>query len=276
MPRRKSSAAPKRRTSLAARADLHELYERSVQDPPADADTLARLYRKIRGREPEVLREDFCGTATLAAHWVKAGPKRRAVGIDLDRETLDWGRKRNRAALSFDAAERLELLQANVLDSRGPKADVTCALNFSYCIFKERRQLLAYFKAVRKHLRPNGIFVLDVLGGTNVMGIDENREHHGDFIYVWEQAHFDPLTHDFLAYIHFEFPDGSRAPRAYAYDWRLWTMPELCDLLLDAGFSATHRLWEKTDADGEGLGLFYEPKRVENQESWWTYLVAER
>jgi SAM-dependent methyltransferase len=261
---------------LAAKADLHALYERAVQDPEVDADTLAKLYRKIRGREPEVLREDFCGTATLAAHWVKPGPHRRAVGIDLDKPTLEWGRRHNRAALSESAALRLELLQANVLDGRGPRADVTCALNFSYCIFKERRQLLEYCKAVRKRLRPDGIFVLDVLGGSEAMGQDENRHNLGEFVYVWEQAHFDPLTHDFLAYIHFEFPDGSRASRAYTYDWRLWTMPELCDVLLDAGFSATHRFWEKTDARGEGLGLFYEPKRVENQESWWTYLVAER
>ena len=136
--------------------------------------------------------------------------------------------------------------------------------------------LLEYFKAARKRLKADGIFVLDVLGGTDSMGADVNSHHLGDFVYVWEQAHFDPLTHEFLAHIHFEFPDGSRVTKAYTYDWRLWTMPELCDVLRDAGFSATHPLWEKTDARGEGLGLFYEPKRVENQQSWWTYLVAER
>lgn len=276
MSRRKASAAPKRRKSQAAKADLHELYERSVQDPPTDADTLARLFRKIRGREPEVLREDFCGTAILSTHWVMAGPRRRAVAIDLDKPTLEWSRRHNRTKLQAEQAERLELLQANVLDGEGARSDITAALNFSYCIFKQRSQLLEYFKAARKRLKSDGIFVLDVLGGTDSMGPDVNSHHLGDFVYIWEQAHFDPLTHEFLAHIHFEFPDGSRVTKAYTYDWRLWTMPELCDVLRDAGFSATHPLWEKTDARGEGLGLFYEPKRVENQQSWWTYLVAER
>ena len=33
---------------------------------------------------------------------------------------------------------------------------------------------------------------------------------------------------------------------------------------------------EKTNAEGEGTGTFYEPDYVENQEIWWTYLAAER
>ena len=275
--RRKRSKRRKKKT-MAARADLHELYERSVQDPDVDAQTLATLYGFYRDEEPVTLREDFCGTATLAKHWVLAGSSRRAVGVDLDHKTLQWARAHNLETLKKGQRKRLELIEGNVLAGQGPKADVTCALNFSYCIFKQRQQLLEYFRVVREGLAPGGIFVLDVLGGTEAMGPDENVHDHDDFVYVWEQVRFDPLTHDFLAHIHFEFPDGSRVKKAYTYDWRLWSMPELCDLLDEAGFSATHRLWEKTDKRGEGLGLFYEPKpkRTENQESWWTYLVAER
>ena len=45
---------------------------------------------------------------------------------------------------------------------------------------------------------------------------------------------------------------------------------------LQAGFARVRLLWERTNFDGEGTGSFYEPKHVENQDSWWTYVVAER
>jgi hypothetical protein len=120
------------------------------------------------------------------------------------------------------------------------------------------------------------VFILDLWGGTEVMDEDENRHDHGDFAYRWEQEFFDPLSHEMACHIHFEFPDGSSLSPAFSYDWRLWMAPELRDILLEAGFSAVHLLWERTDEKGDGTGAFYEPKRVENQASWWTYIVAER
>jgi SAM-dependent methyltransferase len=266
----------RRRRTQAALADRHQLYEKAVQDPAVDCDTLARLYRRYRKKDAKVFREDFCGTGLLSTTWVKGKRDRKAIGIDLDRPTLQWGQAHHVDAAGPDVARRVKLLEANVLDGKGGKADISCALNFSYQVFKERKDLLAYFKSARRCLKPDGIFVLDVLGGTEAMGEDENLHDHGDFTYHWEQAKFDPLTHDFECHIHFEFPDGSKLPRAFSYYWRLWTVPELTDLLLEAGFSKVRKLWEKTDKKGEGTGAFYEPKEVENQESWWTYLVAER
>ncbi len=162
------------------------------------------------------------------------------------------------------------------MDGAGPKADITCALNFSYFIFKERQQLLRYFKAAYGALKRDGIFVLDLLGGPDAMGTDENREKLRGFTYIWEQASFDPLTHAFRCHIHFELPGGKHMKRAFTYDWRLWTAPELRDLLHEAGFAKVHLMWEKTDADGDGLGVYYEPKRAQNEACWWTYVVAER
>lgn len=268
----------RRHTKLAAKADRHALYERAVQDPEADVDTMARLYKRFRKKEPKVFKEDFCGTGLLSTTWARSKKDRKAIGVDLCGETLAWGREHNVQAAGADVARRVKLIEANVLDGKGGKADITCALNFSYSCLKQRADLLRYFKVVRKGLAPDGVFVLDVLGGTEAMGEDENLHDLGDFTYRWEQAAFDPLTHDMVCHIHFDFPDGSSISPAFSYDWRLWTMPELCDLLREAGFSAVHRLWEKTDADNEGTGAFYEPKplSVENQESWWTYLVAER
>ncbi len=274
----KKGRVPKgrRKKTLAALADRHTLYERAVQDPQTDAATLAKLYQSFRKKSPKSLREDFCGTATLATAWVEGNKARTAVGVDLDAPTLAWGREHNIGRTAASVARRIELLQGNVLEGKGPKADVTCALNFSYCCFKKRKDLLQYFKAARKSLRPEGLFIADVLGGSETMGPDENHHKLGEFTYRWTQEFFDPLTHEMRCTISFHFPDGSSLDPAFSYDWRLWTMPELADVCREAGFSKVHRMWEKTDKRGEGTGVFFEPKRVENQESWWTYLVAER
>ena len=56
--------------------------------------------------------------------------------------------------------------------------------------------------------------------------------------------------------IHFKFPDGSKIKRAFSYTWRLWTAPELRDMLLDAGFRNVTVYWEGEDDNGEGNGEF--------------------
>lgn len=265
-----------KKKTQAELADPHALYERAVQDPKTDAAALGKLYRRVRKRAAKLMREDFCGTGSLSAAWVNGGKERSAYGVDLDRPTLDWGLENNVAPMSAGLAQRITLVEGNVLTQRGPKADIACALNFSYCCLKDRKSLVTYFKNVRKNLAKDGVFVMDVLGGSDTMGPDENRHDLGGFTYRWKQHFFDPLTHDFRCTISFFFDDGSKISPAFEYDWRLWTMPELCDALEEAGFSGTHRMWEKTDKKGNGTGEFDEPKRVENQESWWTYLIAER
>jgi len=265
-----------RRPSLASRADRHDLYELAVQAPESDADTLASLFRRFRKREALSLREDFCGTAALSTAWVKGKRGRTAIGVDLDQPTLDWGLEHRVRPAGPEVAARVELRRANVLDGVGPKVDVAAGLNFSYCVLHERAALVAYFRAARRKLVDDGILVLDVFGGSETMGTKLNRRKVGKFTYRWEQRSFDPLSHHIVCAIGFEFPDGSSIDDAFYYDWRLWTVPELRDALLEAGFSRVRALWERTDFDGEGTNSFYEPKHVDNQESWWTYVVAER
>jgi SAM-dependent methyltransferase len=275
---RRRSTADKRssRRSIAAESDRHELYESAVQDPAADADTLGRFYRRFRKRDAMTLREDFCGTAALSTAWVQTRRGRKAIGVDLDLPTMHWGRKRHIEPAGPDVERRVRLHHANVLDGVGGRTDIGCALNFSYSVFKRRADLLAYFRVARRKLAVDGVFILDVLGGWESMHEELMERGYPGFTYQWEQARFCALSHEILCYIHFQFPDGSSIPRAFTYDWRLWTAPELRDLLLEAGFSKVHLLWERTDTDGEGTGAYYEPRIVENQESWWTYIVAER
>ena len=278
MPRSSASSKSKAsaRSTLAAQADRHALYELAVQDPEGDVKFFARTYRKLRGHDPVSMREDFCGTAALCEAWARSSPERTAMGVDLSQDTMNWGLEHHIVPAGREIASRVTLVCEDVREVRKPKVDFTCALNFSYNCFKTRAELLEYFTAVHAGLNREGVFLLDMLGGTEAIVEGSTDNDHGDFTYRWEQARFDALTHDFLCHIHFLFPDGSKLLEAFTYDWRLWMAPELRDILLEAGFSKVHFYWEKVDAKGEGTGVFYEPDYVENQEIWWTYIAAER
>lgn len=266
----------------ADRADRHELYQKAVQDPDTEIPLMLERFRELRKREPLSFREDFCGTAYLSTAWCKGSPERVALGVDLCQETLAWGRLHNVEAAGAEVAARISLLHANVLEVDEPRVDITCAFNFSYNVFKDRDALRAYFEAAHRGLKQDGILVMDVYGGTESMDeLEEERDVNDDFSFIWQQKRFNPITHDIECYIHFEFADGSRMKKAFQYDWRLWTLPELRELLLEAGFSRVRVYWEEfedTDDDDEYLeatGRYVEVDEVENQESWVSYIIAE-
>jgi hypothetical protein len=94
---------------------------------------------------------------------------------------------------------------------------------------------------------------------------------------VWDQADFDPVTNHILCKIHFEFRNGSRMKNAFVYDWRLWTLMELREMMEEAGFTDIHVLWEGTDREtGEGNSVFRRVVRGGDEEAWIAYLVGRR
>ena len=54
----------------------------------------------------------------------------------------------------------------------------------------------------------------------------------------------------------------------------MWSIPELREILEDAGFSRTVAYWEGEDDDGDGDGNFYISNKEDNCESWVTYIAA--
>lgn len=267
---------------MAEQADRHVLYQESVQAPESDVEFFIDTYKSLRGREAMSMREDFCGTALLSVDWCKTNPGRSAVGIDLDKPTLDWGMEHN--IVPNNMTDRIRLLEGNVLDAPDEKVDLACALNFSYCCFKTRDELRAYFENARKGLKEDGILVLDLLGGTETMDeLEEEREGDEDenYTYIWDQDKFNPINHHMTCYIHFEFDDGSRLDKAFTYEWRLWMIPEISELLKEAGFSKVHVYWEEfvddedDDEEMEGTGIYHDVTEAEQQESWVNYIVAE-
>ena len=265
--------------SQADTADPHELYELSVQCAESEVDFVADTFRQLRGRDARILREDFCGTANVCCEWVKRDSRHQAIGIDLDPEVLNWGEAHNLSQLSAKQRSRVHLIQGNVLNVQTAPADIISAMNFSYWLLKERQQLLAYFKRVFQSLRPDGIFFLDAYGGyDSFREIEEKREietDSGNFTYIWEQARFNPIDHHLLCHIHFEFADGSMLERAFSYDWRLWTLPEIQELLRQAGFKPSI-YWQGWDEEGEPDGEFHPATEADADAGWICYIVAEK
>lgn len=254
--------------------DKHVLYMRSVQDADAEIAFFNRVYSKLRGKNALVLREDFCGTAAVACKWVRSHKERRAYGIDLHLPTLRWGIKHHLNPLGKDAS-RVNLIHGDVLDNHPVKADVVAALNFSYFTFKERPLMLRYAKGIYESLADDGLFVLDIFGGTDAMEVSEEETDHGDFTYVWDQASFNQVTGHIKCHIHFKLPGGKMMRRAFTYDWRLWSLPEMTDILRDAGFKEVQVYWEGTDRkSGDGNGVFRQTRTGDDSECYVSYIVG--
>jgi hypothetical protein len=269
------SAAPRVRYT-ARTADRYELYQLAVQAPEDDLAFLEKAFRRWRKRTPLHFREDFCGTAFLCATWVAKDELRTAEGYDLDAAPLAWGRQHNLSEIG-DAAARVTLNRRDVRAKGRRPADLRVAQNFSYMVFKERAQLLEYFRAAQKDLAADGVFALDHYGGLEATEETSETRRCPGFTYVWDQARYLPGTGDYLCHIGFKFRDGTEMKRAFSYDWRYWHLTEVKDLLLEAGFRAVHLYFEQSDDDDYGNGEFVldpEGRTSRNCAGIVTYLIA--
>ena len=274
----------KHKLSMADKADRHSLYQSSVQAPEAEVEFMSKTFAELRGRKALSMKEDFCGTAYLATEWCKSDPERSCIGVDIDEPTLEWGMKNNIQPAGEDVASRITIINADVRDIIEPKVDCTCAFNFSYCLFESRDELRKYFIKAREGLNDEGLLFMDLFGGTEAIDVleEETELDDMDATYRWEHVYYNPINHHMDCAIHFDFDDGSSLENAFTYSWRLWSIPEIRELLEEAGFTRSRVYWERyedTDEDSdelEGTGEYYETEEVENQESWMIYIVAEK
>jgi cyclopropane fatty-acyl-phospholipid synthase-like methyltransferase len=272
-PRKKKSGPAK--ATLAEQADRHALYENAVQCVEAEIDFVDDTFTKLRSRRAAKLREDFCGTANSSCEWVRRREANRAVGVDLDTEVQQWGREHHVARLDEEQQKRVELIHADVMEVATEPVDVVLAMNFSYWVFKQRDTLVRYFRRIHEALVDDGILFLDCFGGYEAFEeLKEPRKCKG-FTYVWHQARYNPITGDYRCKIHFKFKDGSQIKNAFVYDWRLWTLPELTEMLAEAGFRPSV-YWEEADEDGEGNGVFQRTTQGDADAGWIAYIVAEK
>ncbi|MCC7145110.1 MAG: class I SAM-dependent methyltransferase [Phycisphaeraceae bacterium] len=266
----------RRAKSMAKQADRFALYQQAVQEPEHEVAFLDRIFRRQFARPATILREDFCGAFSVCCHWVRGRPNRQAIGVDLDPKALAWGKQHNLAKLPIAAQERITLLKRDVRRVAGTKADIVAAQNFSFFTFHTRRELCSYFRAAYRNLGPQGMLALDIMGGYETFKEDlrETRRLR-NFRYQWEQARFDPISHRGTFNIHFLFPDGSEIPKAFTYHWRLWTIPEIRELLAQAGFPRSDVYWEGTNQKtGKGNGVFRTRQKAPSDPAWIAYIIA--
>ena len=222
------------------------------------------------------MREDFCGTFALSCEWVKLDPKHESYSLDLDPEPISYGKTNYLPKLKPEQQKRVHLHEGNVLTSRMPSTDIAIAMNFSFYIFKTRELLKKYFANSYRHLKKDGVFILDCFGGSQCYDeIEESTKHRG-FTYYWDQTGFDPVTNQALFYIHFKPKGQQKVEKVFTYDWRMWSIPELRELLAEVGFKKTHVYWEGTTKKGEGDGKFTRTEKGEACLSWIAYIAAEK
>ena len=258
--------------------DKYKIYTQAVQSPDTDVRFFKKVYRQTRdGKKPKRFREDFCAAYAISCEWVKLDKENIAYGVDLDPETLDYGHNNNFPYLNKDQRRRIMILEADVLKVKTPKMDIIAAMNFSYCFFKEREKLKAYFAKAYKDLKSDGVFIIDCFGGSMTQEPNEENTKHRNFVYYWDQVSFDPVSYEAMFYIHF-WRKGERKCRekVFTYDWRLWTIPELRDLMTEVGFKRVDIYWEGTTRSGAGDGVFRKVKKGEHCEAWIAYVVGVR
>ena len=268
------------KTTAPVLFDKYDFYRRAVQSPEVDVVFLRDTYRELKTIEPKSLREDFCGTFAISCEWAKLSPKLHAYGVDLDREPIAYGMAHNLPELSKNAQGRVTIREDNVLNPGLPKVDIIAAMNFSHYIFKTRDVMKSYFSNALATLNDGGLLIADCFGGPGCQKKNRDSTDHRGFTYVWEQVGFDPVTSEAVFHIHFKVKEKNRRVvrhmNQFTYDWRMWSILELREMMLEVGFKKTHVYWEGTSRKGDGNGIFTRVTTGEECEAWVAYVVGEK
>jgi hypothetical protein len=267
--------------------DRFDLYELCVQSPRH----VASFLRGVHPGRPTVLGEDFCGTAAVSRRWIADADRLdepgRAIAVDLDPEVLAKASSLNDAAATGD---RVRLARADCAASapvsRDDAADVIFVGNFSIGYIHTRAQLLTYLRRTRARLAlgnsgfGGGAFVCDTYGGATAFGLGGFERRHPSrgrevIRYAWQHETADPATSMVENSISFRVElDGeviAELPRAFVYRWRLWSIAELREAMVEAGFARTAVYKDVNTPPGE------RPEPVEPGASLgedWIVLVA--
>ncbi|MEM1355116.1 MAG: hypothetical protein AAGH88_09550 [Planctomycetota bacterium] len=258
-----------------------DLYRLAVQHPLAEVDFIEKAWGHYRGAEsePVLLREDFAGTAAVAAAWVQSGrgaePTRRAFAVELDPVTATWAQD-----TWCELGPDLQIYISDVIEMHTAPADVTVALNFSVLIYHDQAALLGYLRHARAMLDERGLLILDLFGGSGSRVAQARRIQtrrivpdegaFDPFDYAWEQREYDPMTEKIDCRIHFTLADGMELNDVFVYDWRLWRPEAVIELARQAGFQQAE-LWADTpDQPGRYVPLARDPVA----EDWVGYLVC--
>jgi len=257
----------------------YDLYEASVQDSQSEMDFLARVYQESFQAKANILREDFCATFRNACAWVQKDNLHKAIAIDVSQETLDYGKARM-THLSQDEQERLKILCEDVHKVKTTKADIISVSNFSIGYLKSRVTLVQYLKHALTGVGKKGLVVFDLLGGQemSVPQVDKRSFKMPDgqkIKYFWDHDSFNPITNEATFYIHYKIKGTPRFERVFEYHWRMWSISEIRDCMMEAGFDGVKVYWEEDDEEtGEGSDHYSMHEKAEDCPVWIAYVVG--
>ena len=233
------------------------------------------LLRAIHAHDPKILGEDFAGTAALSHLWVeRAGCS--AIAVDFDEETLTRRGEH----------ERITKHLSDVREVSDP-CDLLFVGNFSIGYLHTRAELVEYLTHCHKRLEASGgVFVCDTYGGESAFtlgGVHRAHPMPGGKLcrYTWEQHAADPTTGMVTNLIHFRVERAGviefELEDAFVYEWRLWSIPELRDAMVEAGFRETQvyaKLADAVDDEGNAYVMPVEDGEEELEDSYIVLVVA--
>ena len=117
--------------SQSKKADIHDLYEKSVQNVEHEIEFIQETYMNIKGKRAYIYREDFCGTALSSYKWIKQGENFEAIAIDNDCSVLAWSIKNRLNKLNVSELKRISMIESDVNQVNAKKSDVLAAFNLS-------------------------------------------------------------------------------------------------------------------------------------------------
>lgn len=272
--------------------DRFECYELCVQSPRHVVGFLRALFRAENGSDPTILGEDFSGTCAVSRRWCKELDGARAVCVDLDSDALAWASAR---AMEDGVADRIEVVNADCFAESASEnsdaahqfpCDVCFVGNFSIGYAHDRATLVRYLAHARRRLLAarhgflGGVFACDTYGGAGAFALGGIERTHpgrrGEVIrYAWQHEMADPATAMVTNSISLRVErDGeiiAEYPRAFEYRWRLWSIAELREAMLEAGFERTSVYLEVSLAPGEAPTPVTDPSQFKSD---WIVLVA--
>lgn len=285
--------------------DKYDLYERCAQAPARDA----RFLRAIHGGSPRTLGEDFSGGGAIARKWVELCPDARAVTVDLDPEPLTRLRGVKGITVVCDDVRRAGHKADVIADLNFSICELHDRRDLVAYFAHTRARLRAKGVIVCDLYGGSDCYFTGTIT-QRLVGPSGER-----IVYEWEQRHADPLTARVVNAMHFRVsPPKSTKPKpaararrphanpskreslasppagtpidstfraysirdAFVYRWRLWTVPELREAMIEAGYRTTQvypRFAEATDTDGN---LYVSPVSdpAELGDSYSVYVVG--
>lgn len=263
-----------------------DCYELCVQSPRH----IAAFLHAAHGNSPLRLREDFCGTAAVSRRWIAdfraTDSGVRAAAIDLDQGTLAFARAR---AAEQRVAEAITFTRADCLTIPHAEApDVVFVGNFSIGYIHRRSDLFGYLARARESLSlaragfGGGIFACDTYGGASAFRLGATQRRHpgrnGEVIhYTWVHERADPVTAMVENTISFRVEkDGEiiqELPQAFTYRWRLWSIAELREAMLEVGFQSVDVYKDVNVAPGQPATPVTDPSELGDD---WIVMIVGR